>query len=143
MDEHPPPAAPRAALLVLLALAAGCGTTRQTDTSRSATEMLLVSRAIDRSVGQMDFSVLAGKTVYFDPQYLDSTPDKGYLVGSLRQALLAHGALLQEERAKAAYVVEARAGGLGTDRFSLLVGVPQMNVPALVPGQPSMIPEIP
>ena len=45
--------------------------------------------------------------------------------------------------AKLTYVVEARSGAVGTDRHSLLVGVPQMTVPALVPGQPSQIPEIP
>src|SRR5262249_38359951 len=36
-----------------------------------------------------------------------------------------------------------RSGGIGTDRHAILVGVPQMNVPAFVPGQPSQIPEIP
>jgi hypothetical protein len=51
--------------------------------------------------------------------------------------------LLQEERTKATYVVEARSGGVGTDRHSLLVGVPQTTVPAIVPGQPTQIPEIP
>jgi hypothetical protein len=130
-----------AALATVLHL--GCGTTRQTDTVRSATEMLLVSRAIDRSVSQMNFSPLRNKTVFFDTQNLDTVVDKGYLIGTLRQALLAHGALLQEERPKADYVVEARTGGLGTDRYSLLIGVPQMTVPSLVPGQPSAIPEIP
>jgi hypothetical protein len=57
--------------------------------------------------------------------------------------LLASGCLLQEDRAKSEYVVEARSGGVGTNRSSLLIGVPQMNVPAIVPGQPSFIPEIP
>src|SRR5262249_28671950 len=53
------------------------------------------------------------------------------------------GCVLQEDRAKADYVVEARSGGVGTNRHALLIGVPQMNVPAFVPGQPSNIPEIP
>jgi hypothetical protein len=114
-----------------------------TDSSRTATEQLLISNAIDQTVSKLDFRVLAGKTVYFDPQYLDGTVDKGYLVSTLRQHLLASGCLLQEERAKATYVVEARSGGVGTDNNSLLIGVPQMNLPTVIPGQPSSIPEIP
>jgi hypothetical protein len=65
------------------------------------------------------------------------------VVSTLRQQLLAAGCILQEERAKAAYVVEARSGAIGTDRHSLLIGIPQMTVPTFVPGQPSQIPEIP
>jgi hypothetical protein len=114
-----------------------------TDSTRTATEQLLISSAVDRSVSQFDFTSLTGKKVYFDAQYLDGTVDKGYVVSSLRQHLLASGCLLQEDRKQATYVVEARSGGVGTDHSSLLVGVPQMNVPALVPGQPSQIPEIP
>jgi hypothetical protein len=114
-----------------------------TDTQRTATEQLLVSNAIDQAVSGFDFSELAGKTVFFETQYLDNAVDRGYLVSSLRQALLARGCVLMEDRAKATYVVEARSGGIGTDRHAVLVGIPQMNVPAFVPGQPSQIPEIP
>ena len=131
------------ALLTVLGPAVGCGTTRMTDTQRTATEMLLVSNAIDDVVEQLDLSALTGKTVFFDAQYLDGTVDKGYLISSLRQYLLANGCLLQEDRAKATYVIEVRAGGMGTDRHSLLVGIPQMTVPTFLPGQPSQVPEIP
>jgi hypothetical protein len=128
---------------LLLGMAAGCGTTRMTDTQRTATEQLLVSKAIDQAVMEVDFSELTGKPVFFDTQYLDGAVDRGYLVSSLRQQLLFRGCLLQEDRNKAAYVVEVRSGGIGTDRHALLVGIPQMNVPAFMPGQPSQIPEIP
>lgn len=130
-------------LRAVLLFATGCGTTRLTDTQRTATEQLLVSNAIDQAVGEFDFSPLSGKSVFFDPQYLDGTVDRGYLVSSIRNQLLASGCLLQEDRSKATYVVEVRSGGIGTDRHAILVGVPQMNVPAFVPGQPSQIPEIP
>jgi hypothetical protein len=129
--------------LLALALAAGCGTTRMTDTQRTATEQMLISDAVDHAVSQLDVSALAGKSVFLDVQYLDGAVDRGYLISSLRQHLLASGCLLMEDRARAVYVVEARAGGLGTDRHSLLVGVPQMQVPSFVPGQPTAIPEIP
>ncbi len=123
--------------------AVGCGTTRVTDTQRTATEQLLVSNAVDQAVSQLDFRILAGKPVYFDPQYLAGSIDRGYVVSSLRQHLLASGCILQEDRAQATYVVEARSGGIGTDRHQVLIGVPEMNVPSLLPGQPTLIPEIP
>jgi hypothetical protein len=128
---------------ILLALSLGCGTTRITDTQRTATEQLLISNSVDEAISQLDFSSLTGKPVFFDSQYLDVTVDRGYLVSSLRQHLLASGCILQEDRSQATYVVEARSGGIGTDRHCLLVGIPQMTVPTFVPGQPSQIPEIP
>jgi hypothetical protein len=128
---------------LLFVLACGCGTTRVSDTTRTATEQLLISNSIDNTVSRLDFSVLAGKRVYLDPQYLDGVTDKGYLISSLRQQLLACGCLLQEDRKKATYVVEARAGSVGTDRSDMLIGVPQMSVPSVMPGIPgAMIPEI-
>jgi hypothetical protein len=133
----------RSNLCWLLLGMAGCGTTRVTDTQRTATEQLLVSQSVDQAVTQLDFRTLSGKPVYFDPQYLDAAVDRGYLISTLRQQLLASGCLLMEDRSKATYVVEARAGAVGTDRNALLFGIPQMTVPTLVPGQPSQIPEIP
>ena len=131
-------------VLFLVSALTGCGTTRNTDTPRSATEQLLISKAVDETVSGLDFRALAGKTVFFDTQFLDPTvADRNYLISSIRQHLLASGALLQEDRNKATYVVEARAGAVGTDRNSVLLGVPQMAVPVIVPGQPSQIPEIP
>jgi hypothetical protein len=133
-------------LAAILGLMLGCGTTRMTDTQRTATEQLLISNAVDQVVSQLDFRVLAGKPIYFDPQYLDGSVDRGYVISSLRQHLLACGCILQEDRSKAVYVVEARAGGIGTDRHSLLVGIPQMTIPTFVPGLPPLpaqVPEIP
>lgn len=128
---------------LLWLLTSGCGTTRVTDTQRTATEQLLISQAIDDTMAQVDLKPLAGRTVFLDTQYLDGVTDKSYLISALRQHLLANGAFLQEERSKAQYVVEARAGSVGTDRHTLLVGVPQLSVPVFVPGQPNQIPEIP
>jgi hypothetical protein len=131
-----------AGLCVAMAIA-GCGTTRMTDSSRAASEMLLVSQAIDEAVERMDFSPLAGKTVYVDFEFIDKTlVDRGYLISSVRQQLLAYGALLRDEEKNAVYVVELRAGGLGTDRHTLLLGSPQLSLPAVIPGQPTQIPEL-
>jgi hypothetical protein len=127
---------------IAVTIVVGCGTTRTTDTVRAASEMLLVSQAVDTAVSQLDFSPLASKTVFLDVQYLDGTVDKGYVISSLRQHLLASGALLQEDRKSAQYVVEPRSGGVGTDRHGLRVGTPAMSLPPILPGVPTSIPEI-
>lgn len=141
----------RLALLLMLPLSllsllgiSGCGTTRASDTSRTATEQLLISDAIDRSVEAIDFQLLAGHAVYFDDQRLSKVVDKDYLISTLRQHLLAHGCVLKEYRDDAEFVVEARAGAVGTDNHNLLFGIPAMNVPQIVPlqGVPSAIPEV-
>ena len=121
----------------------GCGTTRFTDTSRTATEQLLVSDAIDRSVQQLNFRRLAGHKVFLDDAFLGSVVDKPYLVSTLRQHLLASGCILTTSRDDATYVVEARAGSVGTNRSDVLFGVPAINLPMVIPGVPSSIPEIP
>ena len=123
----------------------GCGTTRMSDTLRTGTEQLLLSAAIDRSVNAMEFDVLEGKDVYFDPQYLKGVSDEGYIVSSIRQRLLAEGVFLKASRDEATYVVEARAGAIGTNRQDVLIGVPQTSLPAgaLAAGAPSVIPEVP
>jgi hypothetical protein len=139
-------ARPRAAALLLCVLAVGCGTTRFTDTARTATEMLLISKAVDDTLASIDFHPLAGKTVFLEEKYLEGVQDRQYLISSLRQHLLASGALLQEERGKATYIVEPRAGAIATDNSSLLVGIPAIVLPTYTASPvpiPSSIPEIP
>lgn len=143
--------APKSWLLLLAAVGlpaltlAGCGTTRSSDTSRTATEQLLISDAIDRAVQTVDLDTLAGQTVYLDDSKLAEIVDRNYLISTLRQHLLANGCLLRDKREDAAFIVEARAGAIGTDRNDLLFGVPSMNVPQILPMQPTpaAIPEIP
>jgi hypothetical protein len=136
-------------VLAAVALAAihvvGCGATRSTDTTRTATEQLLISDAIDRAVQNMDLHILSGQTVYLDDSKLADVVDKNYLISTLHQYLLANGCQLRDKREEADFVVEARAGAVGTDRNDLLFGVPSMNVPQipLVQPVPAAIPEIP
>jgi hypothetical protein len=123
----------------------GCGTTRSTDTTRTATEQLLISDAIDRAVGSMNFRTLTGQSVFLDDTKLTDTVDKNYYISTLRQQLLANGCDLRDKRDDADFIVEARAGAIGTDRNDLLFGIPSMNVPQipLVQPVPAAIPEIP
>lgn len=126
----------------LLFAAAGCGTTKWSDTSRTATEQLLLSTAVDRAIDNIDFKPLADKYVFLDPQYLDCVDNK-YVLSTLRQHMLAEGCVLMPEPGSADIVVEVRAGAVGTDHHDVLLGVPAISVPAGgLAGVPS-IPEIP
>jgi hypothetical protein len=129
--------------LSLAALVAGCGTTRMTDSTRAATEMLLISQAADNAVAQIDFTPLAGKTVYLDANGIsDKEVDRGYVISLVRQQLVGAGALIYDEKPRAEYIVDVRAGSLGTDRHSMLLGTPAVQLPSLMPGIPTNIPEI-
>ena len=70
-------------------LVCGCGTTRLSDTQRTATEQLLLSDAIDRAVDHLDFHFLDGKKVYLDASALKPETDAVYLASSLRQQMAA------------------------------------------------------
>jgi len=132
--------------LLLLAAWAGCGTTKWTDTARTATEQLLISDSIDRAISHLDLRAIAGKKVYLDDTYVKHVTDTAYLVSSLRQHILGSGAILKDKRDEADYIVEVRAGAVGTDRHDVLFGVPQTTIPSLIPfaSLPSTtIPEIP
>lgn len=140
---------PACALVLLVACAAGCGTTQQ----RTGTEQLLLSDSVDRTVDQLDFSVLSGRSIYLDTTYL--RPVKGiafvnadYIISSLRHKLTTSGCRLQANREAAEYILEARVGALGTDSLEVTYGLPASNAlsqaATLVSGAPPMptIPEI-
>ena len=100
------------AAILLAMLLVGCGTTRMTDSPCAATEMLLVSQAADNAVAQIDFSPMVGKTVFLDASGIEKEIiDKGYLVSLVKQQLVAAGALLQDERVRAEYVVDLAPEG--------------------------------
>jgi hypothetical protein len=118
----------------------GCGTTRWSDSKRTATEQLLVSDAIERAVDRIDLAPLTGSRVFLDMTFLDDLDDTKYLAAELRHHILASGCRLAEKREDADVVVEARAGVIGTDRNDLLVGVPATSVSFA--GSGTTIPEL-
>ncbi|MFT5524556.1 MAG: hypothetical protein ACI9G1_005608 [Pirellulaceae bacterium] len=134
-------------MLAPLLIACGCGTTN----SRMATEQILVSDAVDRSVANIDFSSLAGEKVYLDTKYIKLIKGMGfvnadYIVSSLRQQLVAANCYMQEKLTDADYVVEARVGALGTDMHEMTYGIPASNsltaAANLLPNAP-IVPSIP
>lgn len=132
--------------LAFLTCLAGCGTTRRSDTARTATEQMLLSDAVDRAISRIDFGLLSGHDVYLDPTYIGQAVDKDYITSTLRQHMLACGCVIKDKKDDAELVVEVRTGVIGTDRHDLMFGVPSTTVAlgalSPVPGTPTMVPEI-
>jgi len=131
-------------LAVVLSLTGGCGTVRTTGTERSATEQLLLTNAWDSALQKVDFRPLTGVPVYLDTANINAPVDQGWIISSIRQAMLQQGVLLRAKPEQAQWIVEARVGAYGTNDYSLLIGVPQTTVPGTIVGIPQgTIPEIP
>ena len=125
------------ALVLCLSLATGCTSTRTTDTARTGIEQLLISNAIDQTLDKTPLPPVSGRKVFLEDKYLDSI-DKGYLVGSMRQRLLAAGALLVDAKDKSEVTIEICSGGIGTDNTESFIGMPGLTVPGL----PVELPEV-
>jgi hypothetical protein len=131
-------------VILLLLMAAGCGTTRWSDSPRTATEQLLLSDAMDRAVSRLDFNLIAGQSVYLDSSPVRQTIDSPYLISSVRQHLIASDCIIKDKPEEADFVLELRAGAVGTDRHELLFGVPATTLPSATPGGGAqIIPELP
>lgn len=122
--------------------ATGCGTVKTTGTARTGTEQLLLTNAWDSALAKIDFRPLTGVPVYLDTSNV-SAVDQGWVVSSLRQALLTQGVLIRSKPEQAQWIVEARVGAYGTDSYNKMVGIPQTTIPPTVTGMPTgTIPEI-
>ena len=127
----------------LLGAEVGCGSTRTTSTTRTGTEQLLLTNAWDRALSKVDFRPLTGVPVFLDSSNATAI-DQGWVISSLREAMLTQGVLLREKRETAQYIVEARIGAYGTDDDDFLIGIKQTTIPATVTGIPTgTIPELP
>ncbi len=133
-------------MMIVMAAAAtvGCGTTKWSDSPRTATEQLLVSDAVDRAISEIDFGALEDCSVFLDTRFIATTLDQNYVTSTLRQHMLASGCIIKDKAEDCDFVVEVRAGALGTNRSDVLVGVPATNLPnvAGLPTGAAAIPEI-
>lgn len=134
-------------LLSVVSNVVGCGTTL----NRDATQQLLTSDAVDRSISQIDFRVLSGERVFLDTQYIKAVKGTGnvnseYVISSLRQQLIAARCFLQDKAEDSDFVVEPRVGTLGSDHHEVVYGIPANNAlgaaSSVVPGAPP-VPPIP
>lgn len=122
---------------------AGCGSVKQTNTPRTGTEQLLLTNAWDRALQKVDFRPLTGVPVFLDTTNVVAV-DQGWVVSSLRQAMLTQGVLLRQKQEQAQFIVEARVGAYGTDDYNVMIGIPQVAIPPTLTGVPTgTIPEMP
>jgi hypothetical protein len=145
MTTNPGRTRPLARSLLVLGLASvcGCGTVKTTGTARSGTEQLLLTHAWDTALQKVDFRPLTGVPVYLDTTNVTAI-DQGWVVSSLKQALLAQGVLLRAKPEQAQWIVEARVGAYGTNDKNWLLGISQTTIPPTVTGIPSgTIPKLP
>lgn len=112
-------------LVAALAGLGGCATVKQSDTARTGIEQLLISSAVDRSLDQVDYSQIAGASVYLKTDYLDCV-DKNYIIVGLHSRLLANDCTLADKPDTADVVLEVASGGVGTDRTDLTIGTPEV-----------------
>ena len=127
---------------LVLAACAGCGTVKTSGTARTGTEQLLLTNAWDTALQKVDFRPLTGVPVFLDATNV-SAVDQGWVVSSIRQAMLTQGVLLRAKPEQAQWVVEARVGAYGTDESNWLLGIPQTTIPQTITGVPAgTIPEM-
>lgn len=116
----------------------GCNTIKQSDTSRTGIEQLLISSADDRALDKFDLRPIAGAKVFVDTQYLDCV-DKNYILVALHQRLLADQCTLVTKQEESDVVVEICSGGVGTDKNETFFGFPGLALP---PPATTVIPRI-
>lgn len=114
------------ALGLALVLTGCMGQIGSTTTARGSTEMLLLSSAVEGAVRRWDASLLSGKRVHLDLQFLE-TVDEPYVTSSLRVHAARAGALLVD-LPEAELVVEVRCGALATWHGTYMYGIPPLPV---------------
>jgi hypothetical protein len=103
----------------------GCASMKESDTSRTGLEQLLISNAVDQSLAKVDFRPVSGAKVHLKTDLLDCV-DKNYVILSTRSKLLANRCTLVDKPDDAEVVMEIASGGVGTDRTELVVGTPEI-----------------
>lgn len=113
--------------VVALALVTGLGgcvsvTNRSTNSARTGTEQLLMTGATDRAIDSIDFTPLAGQTVFLTPP--TAATDADWINFSLRRAMSRQGVLLADKKDDAQTIVEAAIGAYGTDEAERRISLP-------------------
>ena len=124
------------AALSLTLIVTGCASSTTSNTARTAKEQMLLSSAVEKSLGKIDFSPLNGQQVYVEERYLECV-DKPFVVGSIRHQVMRSGGRLVVDADAADVVMELRSGGVGTDTSEAFLGTPEIALPGIL-----TIPEI-
>jgi hypothetical protein len=122
---------PSVSFLLLTTLLAGCTSAQTSNTSRTATEQMLLSNAVDQSLDKIDFRPLNGQNVFLEEKYIDCV-DKQYIIASIRHRILRSGGHLADKIENADLVLEPRSGGVGTTTASSFIGIPSFSLPGML-----------
>lgn len=115
-------------VMLIVSLSGGCGSTRSTQPARTATEQLLISRAIDRAAERLNVNLASGTRALVDDSKFASF-DREYAIGTIRETLARQGLRLVANRADADVIVEIRSGALSIDESESFYGVPRVKFP--------------
>jgi hypothetical protein len=127
-------------ICLLPCLLCGCYSLKLTDPPRSVIEQLLLSRASEDAMKDVDLSWLQGKKIYIEDKYFEGY-DKGYAIGVIRECLNKSGALIMKTDDKADVIVEIRSGGLSLKSSETFFGLPSITFPIPLSG-PVQTPEL-
>jgi len=116
----------------VMLLLLGCSDTRLTHPRRTATEIYLLSTAVERALKPLSGEMLRGRLVFLDDKFVPSDDDHKYLTATSRAKLLAGGARLTSTRDEAEIIVEVRTPGVGIDHTKFLVGIPGLPIGQLM-----------
>lgn len=131
------------AAAALLFVLSGCADPKITNTGRNAIEQLLLTTAVDRSVSQLDFRMLANEKVRFDYSLLATQVDKNYVQAAVEASVAAAGAIIALKPEEAKYVLRPVCASLATEDNKIVFGTPQLPVPIPDMSLSIVIPELP
>jgi hypothetical protein len=120
-------------LIGVALLTSACSSHRVTNPEHSATEQLLMSRAIDRAVDEIQLPDVASKRVFLDPGGLQGD-FASYAAASLREKILHSDGRIAASRDSADLIIEARSGASSIDSFETLIGLPSYEIPIPLAG---------
>ncbi|MBU1348221.1 MAG: hypothetical protein KKA16_14875 [Alphaproteobacteria bacterium] len=117
-----------ALILAATALLGACASTTESNTGRTATEQLLMSRAADQAVDGLRLPIPPGSRVYVEGRYFQGE-GSNYAQSAVRQALSEAGFALADDRNQADAIFELRAGALSLEQMRRVVGLPALALP--------------
>lgn len=131
-----------AALFCLAAFGlSACATANETRPGRTASEQLLMNHAAEKAARSFWTTVPAGTRVFIDTSYFRGE-GADYAISALRDALMAKGGLLADDRNVADVVVEVRLGALSMDQMNRVLGIPSLTLPVSPNFTNATIPEL-
>ena len=116
---------------------AGCSSRLVTNTSRSAIEQMLLTRAVDKAMAKFTLAEVDGAEVFLDFSNLASV-DAPYVKTAVRARFCELGATLADKAGEADLIAEIAVGALGTEFKTFMIGLP----PLPMPNSPIPLPEV-